>query len=247
MIDDDGEITAVNSGDELKARLDALSKFQSELLLHAFKFPAARKITYSTCSIYAEENETVIQKALASTIAKERGWRIMRRDEQIRGMREWPVRGSVEACDGDYDLADSCIRASKGDEHGTMGFFLAGFIREEKPTTDLEAHFLRDERGHIIRDLMGFPVRQSYSEQEIFGEEHTQPKEGLMDEEEEWGGFGDGETQLEVIGTPSAPPEKPIPKPEYLLVNKHAHGRIKKRLQLGVKRDKRRREGMPFS
>lgn len=247
MVDDDGEIMAVNSGDELKARLDALSKFQFELLLHALKFPAARKITYSTCSIHAEENETVIQKALASTTAKERGWRIMRRDEQIRGMREWPVRGSMEACDGDNDLADSCIRASKGDEHGTMGFFLAGFIREETPTTNMEAHFLRDERGHIIRDLMGFPVRQSHSEQEISGEEHTEPKKVLTDEEEEWGGFGDDETQLEAIGNPSASPEKPISKPEKLLLNKHAHGIIKKRLQLGVKHDKKRRKGKLFS
>jgi putative methyltransferase len=64
MVDDDGEVTAVNSEDELKARIEALSKFQLELLLHAFKFPAARKITYSTCSIHAGENELVVQKAL---------------------------------------------------------------------------------------------------------------------------------------------------------------------------------------
>jgi putative methyltransferase len=251
MVDDDGEITAVNSGEELKARLEALSKFQFELLLHAFRFPTARKITYSTCSIHMEENEAVIQKALASAIAKERGWRIMKRDEQIRGMRKWPVRGSLEACGGDSDLADSCIRASKGDEHGTMGFFLAGFIREVKPTKDTEPDFLIGERGHLIRDMMGFPVRPSHSELENSGKvaEQREPEEVLMSEEEEWGGFGDDETRLEVIGISSAAPEKPISKsiskPEKPLVNKHTHGIIK-RLQLGVKHDKKRRKGEVF-
>lgn len=170
MIDDDGTITAVDTNDELKTRLTALSAFQFDLLLHAFKFPAARKITYSTCSIHAEENESVVQNALASDIARERGWRILKRDEQVAGLRKWSVRGAPEACGGDGALADACIRATKGDEHATMGFFLAGFVR--------------DPRGPA-----------SLGEVEKEGE--TAPVQGTPDledaVEEDWNGFSDDE------------------------------------------------------
>jgi putative methyltransferase len=186
MVDDDGMVTAVDTGDELKSRLAALATFQLELLLHAFKFPAARKITYSTCSVHAEENEGVVKSALSSSIAKERGWRILKRDEQVRGMREWPVRGSLEACGEDAQLAQACIRANKGDAHGTMGFFLAGFVRDPMPAADVEAQFLRDERGHLVRDVTGVPVR--------VGEER-------VDEEEEWNGFSEGEANEDDAGT----------------------------------------------
>lgn len=193
MVDDDGVVTAVDSDAELKARLTALAEFQLELLLHAFKYPAARKITYSTCSIHAEENESVVQKALASDIAKEKGWKILRRDNQIRGMREWAVRGSIEACDGDEVVAEGCIRANKGDEHATMGFFLAGFVRDQTSTVDPEAGLLRDERGHLVRDLMGFPVRKDQEDAEeinIDAQMAAEEAQGFSPEEDdEWGGF----------------------------------------------------------
>ncbi|KAI9774434.1 MAG: hypothetical protein M1835_006044 [Candelina submexicana] len=123
--------------DQLNERLMALSAFQLKLLLHAFRFPAARKVVYSTCSIYTEENEGVVMKALNSNVAIERGWRIMRREEQVDGLREWNVRGDVKACEGvvwqekGEVVADACIRCIKGDEEGTMGFFVAGFVRGE--------------------------------------------------------------------------------------------------------------------
>lgn len=122
--------------DQLAVRLTALSMFQLKLLLHAFHFPNARKITYSTCSIYAEENEHVVMKALGSTIAQERGWQILRREDQISGMKAWKIRGDVEACTDDVDsigkeeIAEACIRCEKGTEEGTQGFFVAGFVRQ---------------------------------------------------------------------------------------------------------------------
>ncbi|KAH8782898.1 NOL1/NOP2/sun family protein [Diaporthe sp. PMI_573] len=130
LIDDDGNATVVSSEKDLEARLEALSSFQLTLLLHAFSFPAARKITYSTCSVHAEENEQVVQKALQSDIGKRRGWRVLPREAQITGMQAWPVRGQVEACDGDEQVAESCIRAYKDDGRGVMGFFVAAFIRD---------------------------------------------------------------------------------------------------------------------
>lgn len=124
--------------EQLSARLIALSTFQLKLLLHAFHFPKARRITYSTCSLYAEENEHVVMKALESSIAQERGWQILRREEQSSGMKAWKIRGKVNACmdvakDEEIDkveIAEACIRCEKDTKEGTQGFFVAGFVRQ---------------------------------------------------------------------------------------------------------------------
>ena len=131
LIDDDGNTTVATSEKDLQARLEALSSFQLTILLHAFEFPAARRVTYSTCSVHAEENEQVVLKALQSDVAQRRGWRVLPRDVQVSGMRSWPVRGLADACDGDSQVAESCIRAYKDDGRGVMGFFVAAFVRSE--------------------------------------------------------------------------------------------------------------------
>lgn len=138
----------------LAERLEALSSFQLTLLKHAFTFPAAHKIVYSTCSIHAEENEHVVVRALSSAIARKRGWRICRRDEQVDGMQRWKVRGDKGAVEdmiqhdtegGENEgltqeyvstIADACIRCEKGTEEGTQGFFAVKFVRD-KPGLDL--------------------------------------------------------------------------------------------------------------
>lgn len=133
LLDDDREIKELISSSELKNRLSVLSNFQLKLLLHAFQFPSAKKITYSTCSKYAEENELVILEALNSPNVRKAGWRILKREEQISGMRQWPIRGCQYVCGDNKDLAEACIRTNVGDEHGTMGFFVVGFVRDELP------------------------------------------------------------------------------------------------------------------
>lgn len=138
----------------LQSRLESLSNFQLKLLLHAMQFPSAQRITYSTCSIHAQENEFVVLKALTSEVAQKRGWRILTRHEQVEGMRKWGVRGDMVACMAfrkeyqkskamvenqsplvlsNYTLghvAEACIRCGKGTKEGTMGFFVAGFVRD---------------------------------------------------------------------------------------------------------------------
>lgn len=132
--------TAKDETINLCARLEALSTFQLKLLLHAFHFSRARKVVYSTCSVYGEENEHVVIKALHSPIALERRWRILRRDEQVPGARAWPIRGDADACqnfpdiDGIHELAvivESCLRCEKGTVEGTQGFFVAAFVRDD--------------------------------------------------------------------------------------------------------------------
>ena len=128
-------ISETEAPDHLAVRLAALSTFQLKLLLHAFEFPKARKITYSTCSVHAKENEHVVVKALSSPTAKRRGWGVLRRDEQISGMRAWKIRGDLQACkevmdrEGVEQIAEACIRCEKGTKEGTQGFFVAAFVR----------------------------------------------------------------------------------------------------------------------
>ena len=132
--------TTEDDSTKLSARLDALSTIQLKLLLHAFHFSNARKVVYSTCSVYSQENEHVVIKALDSPIAMQRKWRILRRDEQVSGARAWPIRGDRNACqslsfiDGIHELpiiAESCIRCEKETAEGTQGFFVAAFVRDE--------------------------------------------------------------------------------------------------------------------
>lgn len=139
---DDGSVS-----EELEKRLQNLAGFQLKLLKHAFRFPAARKITYSTCSIHAAENEHVAIRAVQSAEARRLGWRLMLKQEQPSGMQDWPVRGveedALEPLLGGHgllskgerdcslaDASDAMIRCEKGTALGTMGFFVAGFVRD---------------------------------------------------------------------------------------------------------------------
>ena len=159
-------------------RLNRLANLQTKIVEHAFSFPAARRITYSTCSIHTQENEAVVARALSAEIARRRGWRIMRREEQPDGLRRWPCRGLVLGDQGDGDPGsaqraaahnlseeekEACIRCQAGDEEGTMGFFVCGFIRE---STETEVNGARER---------------------IAGQRMSDEEDG------EWGGFSDDE------------------------------------------------------
>ncbi|OJD30758.1 nol1 nop2 sun family protein [Diplodia corticola] len=146
---EDENPTTTTATTPLATRLSSLSAFQLKLLTHAMRFPAARKLTYSTCSVHAQENEHVVLRALRSPVATARGWRVLRREEQVGGMRAWRVRGEKRGdkrgADGDGDdvaeslgwseeeegvVREACVRGEKGTGEGTMGFFVVGFVRE---------------------------------------------------------------------------------------------------------------------
>jgi putative methyltransferase len=184
MVDDDGIATPVTAFD-LQTRLESLSSFQLSLLLHSFSFPAAQRITYSTCSIHYEENESVVFNALKSRIARDRGWRVLRRDEQVEGMKKWDVRGELKGDekesltawrrgkdDDNNVIKEACIRARKGDGRGTMGFFVAAFVRDEQLASSTP------------------PLAQQSDTKES-------DTENMEEDDEEWGGFSDeGEADM---------------------------------------------------
>ncbi|ACO60658.1 predicted protein, partial [Micromonas commoda] len=97
-------------------RVDALAQFQLRALLHAFEFPAAERLSYSTCSVHEAENEAVVRAALPR--AAELGWRL------CAAMPEWPRRG----LDGAVEGAECLIRADQF-EDDMEGFFVAVFVR----------------------------------------------------------------------------------------------------------------------
>ncbi|KAL4743359.1 S-adenosyl-L-methionine-dependent methyltransferase [Aspergillus similis] len=161
-------------------RLLKLSNLQFRIVTHALAFPAARKVTYSTCSIHLLENEAVVQRILESDVAKQRGWRVLRRDEQPEGLKRWKHRGvkreepstdgAIEG--GEVNLSDEelggCLRCWPGDDEGTGGFFVVGFVREG------------DDDGFGSRvDGEGESEGKNSS-----GEENE-------DEDDEWEGFSD--------------------------------------------------------
>lgn len=120
-------------------RLAKLSDWQCRIVEHAMAFPAAQRITYSTCSIHCEENETVVARLLVSAVAKEHGWRVLPRERQSEGLKAWPHRGvqpdqtepgtEVAPLLSEADL-DGCMRCYPNDAEGTMGFFVVCFERD---------------------------------------------------------------------------------------------------------------------
>ena len=173
---------------ELATRLIALSDFQLRIIEHAMAFGSARRITYSTCSIHGEENEGVVVRALLSDAARVAGWRVMKRDEQVGGLKRWHRRGDISAVEAavkssgesssdidNTEVAEACIRCDKSTEDGTMGFFVAGFVRDESA--------VRTERR-----VDKVPASKSKPDVKMDGVENKSTDDS---EEGEWGGFDD--------------------------------------------------------
>ncbi|ORY35522.1 S-adenosyl-L-methionine-dependent methyltransferase [Naematelia encephala] len=118
---------AVEESETIGERLEKLAAFQLQMIVHAFQFPAAERIVYSTCSIHAEEDEQVVMAALSSPSARERGWKLAPRAEVLPA---WERRGrpdEMDGVEGQSGLAESVIRCLPEDH--TNGFFVACFVR----------------------------------------------------------------------------------------------------------------------
>ncbi|KAL0210462.1 hypothetical protein RCL1_004898 [Eukaryota sp. TZLM3-RCL] len=95
-------------------KLAQLSETQIEMVSHALSFPSVKRVVYSTCSVFSQENEQVV----ATILMRHFGWKL----ETV--IPEWPTRGDVSH----GEMMRKCLRCDVTSEHG--GFFVASFVRK---------------------------------------------------------------------------------------------------------------------
>lgn len=104
-------------------RLDKLTSLQEKFLKHAMNsFPKAKRIVYSTCSVYPEENERVIANVVKMSRAK---WRVQNVEDLLKN--QWNNFGSAM-----YGSTGTRCLYARADSDMTTGFFLAVLDRDEK-------------------------------------------------------------------------------------------------------------------
>ncbi|XP_045491567.1 28S rRNA (cytosine-C(5))-methyltransferase [Colias croceus] len=117
-------------------RLARLTSLQEKFLKHAMNsFPKAKKIVYSTCSIFPEENERVISNVVKSSRAK---WKVLNVKDLLK--EQWNNYGS-----GMYgEMGTRCLYA-RPESDITTGFFLAVLERDPKQVDNSENIEVADE------------------------------------------------------------------------------------------------------
>ncbi|CAO3627630.1 unnamed protein product [Cunninghamella echinulata] len=129
LIDDDEDENNEKEKDSESRddRLQNLSDFQISIIKHALKFPNAKRIVYSTCSIHAIENEKVVQRILMDHPDFELATR-----ESV--LPTWHRRGFPEEMNQNKCLSDSVVRTFPSEDL-TNGFFVACFIRKSSSSS----------------------------------------------------------------------------------------------------------------
>lgn len=107
-------------------RVEQLSRFQLSAIMHAMSFPGVKRLVYSTCSVYCEENERVVARAL------EEGHKLG--FELVPCITSWPRRGIAERGSKDSLSRDDAEKVLRIDPlaDGTDGFFVALWRRATK-------------------------------------------------------------------------------------------------------------------
>ncbi|KAL7648943.1 UNVERIFIED_CONTAM: hypothetical protein RMT77_000878 [Armadillidium vulgare] len=109
--------TNVHEDELSKERLIGLSTFQLKVLTHALSFPNVKTVVYSTCSVNEEENEMVVEKALAKFSSS------FSLEDVSKKLIGWKHFGNEN-----YDFGRHCIRTNSHIDR-CQGFFVAKFVR----------------------------------------------------------------------------------------------------------------------
>jgi putative methyltransferase len=124
-------------------RLERLARFQREALSHALGFPQVQLVSYSTCSVHAEEDEDVVAHALRHNPAF----------ELCTALPSWQRRGRPATLDaqrqgrGLSKKEARCVVRVDPSEDETGGFFVAVFQRRQGAAGLLQPVKQGDPRG----------------------------------------------------------------------------------------------------
>lgn len=146
-------------------RLEKLAGFQIKILKHALNnFRHAKRVVYSTCSIYQQENEEVVKEVLASC----KNYKLVPAQKLLNA--PWTNFGSP-----DYkNIGKYCLYARPNIDY-TSGFFVAVFERLEGD----------ESNPHLVVNLVEKTggkkrkrKRKNDNDMEIVEDEQTGEKEG---------------------------------------------------------------------
>ena len=134
--------TSLDFSPPSRKRLQSLTKFQLQCIEHAARFPSVTRISYSTCSVYEEEDEEVVAKALHVLGSP---WELdaiypsfSRRGHVVHGLTE--------------QEAGCLVRCEVGDGMG-QGFFVCVFKKKDGAGTG-------EERRKENKDISGEKRKQ---------------------------------------------------------------------------------------
>lgn len=126
-------------------RLAKLTSLQEKFLKHAMNaFPKAKRIVYSTCSLFSEENERVITNVVKASRAK---WKVQDIRTLLKG--QWNNFGSSM-----YGSMGTRCMYAKPDSDFTIGFFLAVLERDPK---DAEKRHNKEYTKSSTKDIATIP------------------------------------------------------------------------------------------
>ncbi|KAH8739781.1 hypothetical protein FG386_001488 [Cryptosporidium ryanae] len=112
---------------DIQDRLKSLSEFQTKMLIHSLtSFSSVETVCYSTCSVFKEENHSVVLNALKKC-SKMSNFSFSL-DKAINNWRNPEFEYRKEF---DEEIINKCLSLNPKN-HNCRGFFLAKFIRNKK-------------------------------------------------------------------------------------------------------------------